>query len=225
MVKVEISSITSTYCTDKVVKCICVGSQRFYERMCSNILRVRSVKMVEIRCLEMGAFSRFLWVTLSNRRKKLPNFLFLCSTYHEAAWRMHDVQKPSQNPWPSKWKEITQLTQGKQNTFVLLSLFLSWNCKFSQPRRSRSWPISDPVSVNRENCYVLVITAMTVLLFCNLIINFSGTMVPLAESWLWVRYNKHQCCLFRNCVKQNGYSAVVGRGGCHQSFSHHFGGH
>ena len=35
--------------------------------------------MVAIRCIEMGDFGSFLWVTLSSRRTKLPPFHFLCS--------------------------------------------------------------------------------------------------------------------------------------------------
>ena len=62
---------------------------RFSEWSCSNILRVRSVKMVAIRCTEMGDFGRFLRVNLcpAGERSCLPLY-FLCSI--NSRMIMHD---------------------------------------------------------------------------------------------------------------------------------------
>ena len=51
---------------------------------------------------------------------------FLCSNMRQMT---NTRQKPSQNQM--KWKEITQFTQGKQNTFILSSLLciLETNCQ------------------------------------------------------------------------------------------------
>ena len=74
MATAEISSTIVFKCTDEAV--ICVGSRRFSAWMWSDISRVRCVKMVAVRCVEMGDFGRFLWTTLSSRRTELPALSF-----------------------------------------------------------------------------------------------------------------------------------------------------
>ena len=58
----------------------CIRSWRFSEQIWSNISRGMTLKMVAIRCVEMGDFGCFLWTTLSSRQTKLPALYFVvCS--------------------------------------------------------------------------------------------------------------------------------------------------
>ena len=87
---------------------------RFSERIYSNILRVRSVRMVAIRCIEMGDFGRFLGVTLCSRRKKLSTFLF----------RMHDKNCPKTHLHEKKYQNLHKV--GRLHLFYRLSCVLWW---------------------------------------------------------------------------------------------------
>ena len=86
--------------------------------MCSNILRVWSAKMVAIWCIEMEDFGQFFVGDSVQQAKEVP-CLFI---FYVVAWGHIENSQPKLPQNPSKWKEITQFTQGKQNTFILSSL-------------------------------------------------------------------------------------------------------